>query len=99
MYVLRLYILGETEDSAKHINELKTLLEDEFGDQYSLEVIDILKEPQLAGKDKIFATPTLAKVLPEPVRKVIGDLNDKEKVLVGLDLVSNRRERSKDGGK
>jgi circadian clock protein KaiB len=65
---------------------------------YALKVIDVLKNPQLAEEDKILATPTLAKVLPPPVRKIIGDLSDREKVLIGLDLLYEEiRERENDG--
>lgn len=66
---------------------LKDILEQEFQGVYALKVIDVLKNPQLAEEDKILATPTLSKVLPPPVRKIIGDLSDREKVLVGLDLL------------
>ena len=66
---------------------LKRICEEQLADQYDLKVIDVLKEPHLAEKDKIIATPTLVKELPPPLRKVIGDLSDREKVLLGLDLV------------
>ncbi|MGB3206421.1 MAG: circadian clock protein KaiB, partial [Crinalium sp.] len=66
---------------------LKNILENEFKGVYALKVIDVLKNPQLAEEDKILATPTLAKILPPPVRKIIGDLSDREKVLIGLDLL------------
>jgi circadian clock protein KaiB len=62
-------------------------LEKDFQGVYALKVIDVLKNPQLAEEDKILATPTLSKVLPPPVRKIIGDLSDREKVLIGLDLL------------
>ena len=63
------------------------ILENEFKGVYALKVIDVLKQPQLAEEDKILATPTLAKILPPPVRRIIGDLSDREKVLIGLDLL------------
>jgi len=85
-YILRLYILGNTKGSEKTLTNLKTLLDDELSNQYSLEIIDLLQNPQLAEEDKIFATPTVVKVLPGPIRKVVGDLANKQKVLVGLDL-------------
>jgi len=66
---------------------LREILENEFKGVYALKVIDVLKQPQLAEEDKILATPTLAKILPPPVRKIIGDLSDREKVLIGLDLL------------
>ena len=69
------------------LRTLKNILEEEFKGVYALKVIDVLKNPQLAEEDKILATPTLSKVLPPPVRKIIGDLSDREKVLIGLDLL------------
>ncbi len=68
------------------LNTLREILENEFKGVYALKVIDVLKQPQLAEEDKILA-PTLAKILPPPVRKIIGDLSDREKVLIGLDLL------------
>lgn len=66
---------------------LKDILEQDFKGVYVLKLIDVLKSPHLAEEDKILATPTLARVLPPPVRKIIGDLSDREKVLIGLDLL------------
>ena len=86
MYVLRLYIVGNTERSKKAINDLNTLLEGDFKGEYSLDIVNVLEKPELAEEDKILATPTVVKLLPIPVRKIIGDLKDKEKVLLGLDL-------------
>lgn len=86
-YVLKLYVAGNTPNSVRALKTLKTLLEQEFQGVYALKVIDVLKNPQLAEEDKILATPTLAKILPPPVRKIIGDLSDREKVLIGLDLL------------
>jgi circadian clock protein KaiB len=87
MYVLKLYVAGNTTNSLRAIQTLRNILENEFQGVYALKVIDVLKSPQLAEEDKILATPTLAKVLPLPVRKIIGDLSDREKVLIGLDLL------------
>ncbi len=86
-YVLKLYVTGNTYRSVQAIKTLKKILEEEFQGVYALKVIDVLKNPQLAEEDKILATPTLAKILPLPVRKIIGDLSDREKVLIGLDLL------------
>jgi len=86
-YILKLYVAGNTPNSIRAIKTLKNILEQEFQGVYALKVIDVLKNPQLAEEDKILATPTLAKVLPLPVRKIIGDLSDREKVLIGLDLL------------
>ena len=86
-YVLKLYVAGNTPNSVRALKTLKNILEEEFQGVYALKVIDVLKNPQLAEEDKILATPTLSKILPPPVRKIIGDLSDREKVLVGLDLL------------
>ncbi|MBD2578185.1 circadian clock protein KaiB [Oscillatoria sp. FACHB-1406] len=86
-YVLKLYVAGNTPNSARALKTLKSILEQDFQGVYALKVIDVLKNPQLAEEDKILATPTLSKVLPPPVRKIIGDLSDREKVLIGLDLL------------
>ena len=69
------------------LKTLKNILDEEFQGVYALKVIDVLKNPHLAEEDKILATPTLSKILPPPVRKIIGDLTDRERVLIGLDLL------------
>lgn len=81
MYEFRLYIVGQTPNSISVINRFKAFLDERFKDQYSLTVIDILQDPKQAENDKILATPTLLKVLPLPVKKVIGDLSDEKKLL------------------
>ena len=86
-YVLKLYVAGNTPNSIRALRTLRNILEQEFKGVYALKVIDVLKSPQLAEEDKILATPTLSKILPPPVRKIIGDLSDREKVLIGLDLL------------
>ncbi|MDJ0725695.1 MAG: circadian clock protein KaiB [Prochloraceae cyanobacterium] len=86
-YVLKLYVAGNTPNSVRALKTLKNILEQDFQGVYALKVIDVIKNPQLAEEEKILATPTLAKVLPPPVRKIIGDLSDREKVLIGLDLL------------
>ncbi|MEO0407976.1 MAG: circadian clock protein KaiB [Cyanobacteria bacterium P01_A01_bin.135] len=86
-YILKLYVAGNTPNSLRALRTLNSILEDEFHGVYALKVIDVMKNPQLAEEDKILATPTLSKVLPPPVRKIIGDLSDREKVLIGLDLL------------
>ncbi len=85
-YVLKLYVAGNTPNSLRALKMLKNIMEQEFQGIYALKVIDVLKNPHLAEEDKILATPTLAKVLPPPVRRIIGDLSDREKVLIGLNL-------------
>jgi circadian clock protein KaiB len=88
--MLKLYVVGQTVASQKAIQNLKEILSHErFKGAYSLVVIDVLKRPQLAETDKILAAPTLIKYLPPPVRKIIGDLSNMEKVLLGLDLVAH----------
>ena len=86
-YVLKLYVAGNTPNSVRALKTLKNILEEEFQGVYALKVIDVLKNPQLAEEDKILATPTLSKILPPPVRRIIGDLSDRERVLIGLDLL------------
>ncbi len=89
MYELKLYIVGKIPKSIKVVSSLKQLLEDALKDRYSLEVIDVIENPELAEQGGILATPTLEKVSPEPARKVIGDLSDKETVLAALDLTAD----------
>ena len=86
-YILKLYVAGNTPNSIRALQTLNNILEKEFQGVYALKVIDVLKNPQLAEEDKILATPTLTKILPLPVRKIIGDLSDRERVLIGLDLL------------
>lgn len=86
-YVLKLYVAGNTPSSIRALKVLNEILEKDFQGVYALKVIDVMKNPQLAEEDKILATPTLSKILPPPVRKIIGDLSDREKVLIGLDLL------------
>jgi len=90
--VLKLYVTGQTANSQEAIENLKTTLKQNLNGFYSLKVIDVLKHPKLAEEDKILATPTLVKVLPPPVRKIIGDLSDKEKVLLGIDLTVEKEQ-------
>ena len=98
-YVLKLYITGHTPNSERALENLEDILKERFdGIQYKLTVIDVVKHPQLAEDEKILATPVLEKKLPPPIRRIIGDLSDKEKVLLGLDLVPVK-EMVKKGGK
>jgi len=83
---LRLYVAGQTPKSITAFNNLKKLCEEHLAGKYRIEVIDLLKNPQLAQGDQIFAIPTLVRKLPQPLKKIIGDLSNKERVLVGLDL-------------
>ena len=86
MYEFKLYVVGRTPKAVEVVEELVRLLEDALDSHYYLKVIDIIESPELAYKDKILATPALEKVAPEPVRKIIGDLSDKERVLLALGL-------------
>jgi circadian clock protein KaiB len=86
MWELRLYVAGQTPKSVTALNNLKKYCETHLKGQYSIEVIDLLVQPQLAEGDQILAIPTLVRKVPEPIRKIIGDLSNEEKVLVGLDI-------------
>ncbi len=86
MYELRLYVAGQTPSSVRAFANLKKICEDHLKGKYTIEVIDLLENPQLARGDQIMAIPTLVRKLPEPVKKIIGDLSKTERVLVGLDL-------------
>ena len=83
---LRLYIAGQTEKSVLAFANLKEICETHLAGKYHIEVIDLLLNPQLAHNDQIIAIPTLVRKLPQPIRKIIGDLSKTERVLVGLDL-------------
>ncbi len=85
-YELRLYVAGQTPRAAAAFANLERICEEHLKGKYRIEVIDLLKDPKLAKGDQILAVPTLVRKLPEPVRKIIGDLSDTERVLVGLDL-------------
>ena len=83
---LRLYVAGQTPKSLAAFSNLKQICENHLKDRYVIEVIDLLEQPQLSKGDQILAIPTLVRKLPVPVRKIIGDLSDTQRVLVGLDL-------------
>jgi circadian clock protein KaiB len=83
---LRLYVAGKTPRAITAFKNLKRICEENLPGQYRIEVIDLLKNPQLARGDQILAVPALVRKLPQPVRKIIGDLSNTERVLVGLDL-------------
>ena len=84
--MLRLYVAGRTSKAEVAIANLRRICEEELRGEYDLEVIDVLEQPQLAEDEKILATPTLIKLLPLPLRRVIGDLSDRDKVLLGLEV-------------
>lgn len=85
-YCLRLYVAGETPKSLAAIANLRRLCDTHLAERYSIEVIDLVKTPELAAKDEIVAVPTLVRRLPAPIKRIIGSLSDTEKVLVGLEL-------------
>jgi circadian clock protein KaiB len=85
-YLLKLYITGRTSKSERALANLRQIAEKELAGRYEILVIDVLEHPQLAEDERIIATPTLVKELPEPLRRIIGDLSEVEKVLFGLDL-------------
>ena len=86
VWQLRLYVAGQTPKSLTAYSNLIQICENHLKSRFSIEVIDLLEQPQLAKGDQILALPTLVRKLPQPVRKIIGDLSDTERVLVGLDL-------------
>jgi len=85
---LRLYIAGKTPKSVKALDNIKKYAEEHLKGKYAIEIIDLLENPQLAEGDQILAVPTLVRKVPVPIRKIIGDLSNEEKVLVGLDIKS-----------
>ncbi|HEY1381728.1 MAG TPA: circadian clock KaiB family protein [Gemmataceae bacterium] len=89
-FVFKLFVMGQSPRSQRAVANLRRLCDEELGDTYHLDVIDVLERPQAAEDARILATPTLIKELPLPARRVIGDLSDPEKVLLGLDLTPNR---------
>jgi circadian clock protein KaiB len=93
-YVLRLYVTGMTPRSARSIKNLQAICEEYLEGRYDLDVIDIYQQPVLTQGEQIIAAPTLIKKLPLPMRRLVGDMSDRESVLVGLDLVSGDLRRS-----
>jgi circadian clock protein KaiB len=85
-YELRLYVAGQTPRSLQALSNLRRICEEHLAGRYRVEVIDLLQKPQLAAGDQILAIPTLVRAIPKPARKIIGDLSNTERVLVGLDV-------------
>ena len=85
-FELRLYVAGQNSKSRAAFANLRRICESHLAGQYRIEIIDLLKTPQLAAGDQILAVPTLVRRLPEPIKKIIGDLSNEERVLVGLDI-------------
>lgn len=90
-FQLRLFVTGESHRSQAAIASLARICEEELHGRYELEVIDVLEQPELAEEEHILATPTLIKQLPPPLRRIIGDLSDRDKVLLGLEIRSQRK--------
>jgi circadian clock protein KaiB len=86
VFELRLYVAGQTEKSVAALANLKRICETHLAGRYRIEIIDLVKAPQLAAVDQIFALPTLVRRLPEPIKKIIGDLSNEQRVLVGLEV-------------
>jgi circadian clock protein KaiB len=95
-WLLRLYVAGTTGKGVTALKNLKTICEEQLESKYHIEVIDLKKKPRLARDNQILAVPTLVRRLPSPIRKIIGDLSDTERVLVGLDLVERPAARHDD---
>ena len=89
---LRLYVAGQTPKSITALANLKRLCEDHLAGRYRIEVIDLVNQPHLARRDDIVVVPTLVRQLPQPIRKIIGDLSNVERVLVGLDVLPHQDE-------
>ena len=85
-FLLRLYVAGQTPKCIRAFENLKRLCEEHLANRYEIEIVDLLERPQLGRGDQILAIPTLVRRLPEPMKKIIGDLSNTERVLVGLDL-------------
>jgi circadian clock protein KaiB len=96
-WALRLYVAGQTPRSLAALANLKRFCEEYLPDRYTLEVIDLLENPQLARSDQILAIPTLVRQLPSPVRKIIGDLSNTQRVIVGLDVRPRTEEAARAG--
>jgi circadian clock protein KaiB len=90
LWELRLYVAGQTDKSIGAVNNLTRICKEHLAGRYSIEVVDLLQRPQLAAGDQILAVPTLVRRLPEPIKKIIGDLSSEERVLIGLDLRPQR---------
>ena len=86
IFLLKLYVAGTTTNSANAFRNLKKICEEHLAGRYKIEIVDLLENPALAKGDQILALPTLVRKLPEPVKKIIGDLSNTERVLVGLDI-------------
>ena len=90
LYHLRLYVAGQSPKSVRAVENLRQVCEEHLADRYTIELVDLTENPERARTDEIIAVPTLIRKLPEPIRRIIGDLSDTEKVLIGLQLREDR---------
>jgi circadian clock protein KaiB len=90
LYHLRLYVAGQSPKSVRAVENLRKVCEEHLADRYTIELVDLTENPERARSDEIIAVPTLIRKLPEPIRRIIGDLSDTEKVLIGLQLREDR---------
>jgi circadian clock protein KaiB len=97
-YLLKLYVTGSSARAEQAIDNLRHICEQDLHGEYELEIIDVLEQPELAEEARILATPTLIKQLPPPLRRVIGDLSNKDKVLLGLEVRKSSRDTGAAGG-
>ena len=95
-FVLKLYVTGATARSSRAIENIRAFCEEHLKDRYELEVIDIYQHPEILEKDQVLAAPTLIKQLPPPLRKLIGDMSDEEKILVGLNIKPRDKDKKTD---
>lgn len=93
-FLLKLYVTGQTPRAQTAIANLRRICDEELEGRYELDIIDVLEHPDLAENDRVLATPTLIKQLPPPLRRIIGDLSDRDRVLVGLDVLPRPRSSS-----
>lgn len=94
-YLLKLYITGNTPKSQRAIANLIEICNTQLEDQYELKIIDVLEEPELAETERILVTPTLIKQLPQPIQRIIGDLSNADTLLLGLDLIPEKRDNER----
>lgn len=95
-YLLKLYVTGTSPRAEQAIENLRRICAEDLAGEYVLEIIDVVQHPEAAERDKVLATPTLIKKLPPPLRRVIGDLSDREKVILGLELRPGRTMEKKE---
>ncbi len=98
-YVLRLYVTGMTSRAQDAIRNIRRICDEELKGRYELEVVDVYQQPELAKKEQVIAAPTLIRELPLPLRKLVGDMSDKQKVIVGLEIMPEKKDSKSRNGK